>query len=305
MKKFFMAACALAVMGFVACSKDDNATVNNEVKVNFTVADKPSFEGTRAAKTAWANGDKIMVVFSVPEHSGIFETENILTLTYNGTWTASDISSFVSTLETSGSFKAFHYRADELGFTTVGEKTIFKNYKGGDFLQFKGTYTLSGSELTLTEEIKMAFYGEDVFQVSVKGLDQSKTWKMSVAYNNQWETASTNNQYIKWTYFGENSVYLEDNSLPKLVDKTVQHQSWGVNNSDGDVAFWVSTANSQPSQYIMFHIESDDQIYRYTLKYDENTSLKGGKHYRLSEITDDYSFQGFYDWNHQKWGKKN
>ena len=59
-----MAACALAVMGFVACSKDDNATVNNEVKVNFTVADKPSFDDTRAAKSAWADGDQIMVVFN-------------------------------------------------------------------------------------------------------------------------------------------------------------------------------------------------------------------------------------------------
>lgn len=85
-----MAACALAVMGFVACSKDDNATVNNEVKVNFTVADKPSFDDTRAAKSAWADGDKIMVVFSIGD--SYYSTKS-LTLTYNsGIWTSSEMS---------------------------------------------------------------------------------------------------------------------------------------------------------------------------------------------------------------------
>ena len=127
---------------------------------------------------------------------------------------------------------------------------------------------------------------------------------MTVAYNNQWETASADNQYNMYYYFGENSVYFEDNTVAKIVDNDTQFQSWGVNNSNGDVAFWIYCFTN-PSQYIMFHIESDDQTYRYTLKYDENVNWEGGKHYRLPEITNDYSFQGFYDWNHQKWGKKN
>ena len=300
-----MAACALAVMGFVACSKDDNATVNNEVKVNFTVADKPSFDDTRAAKSAWADGDQIMVVFNATGSlDSKFNTNNILTLTYSsGVWTSSDVSSFISDLGASGNYKAFHYRGN-VGFTTVDGTTFFNNYKGGDFLQCKGGYTISGNELTLTDDIEMGFFDANVCQISVKGLDQSKQWKMTVAYNNQWETASANNQYNMYYYFGENSVYFEDNTVAKIVDNDTQFQSWGVNNSNGDVAFWIYCITN-PSTHIMFHIESDDQTYRYTLKYDENVNLEGGKHYRLPEITNDYSFQGFYDWNHQKWDKKN
>lgn len=133
-----MAACALAVMGFVACSKNDNATVNNEVKVNFTVADKPSFDDTRAAKSAWADGDKIMVVFNIDD--SYYSTKSLI-LTYNsGTWTSSEMSDVLTDEifdgyndDFNGNYKAFHYRGDVGLDNSSSTIHYFSNYAGGDF----------------------------------------------------------------------------------------------------------------------------------------------------------------------------
>ena len=59
MKKVFMAALALTMAVFVSCSKDDLNVENNDVKVNFAVAEKPSFDAvTRSVKKGWDNGDR-------------------------------------------------------------------------------------------------------------------------------------------------------------------------------------------------------------------------------------------------------
>ena len=92
MKKVFMAALALTMAVFVSCSKDDFNAENNDVKVNFTVAEKPSFDtDTRAVKTKWANGDQILIFLATAGnvYYVIPETDNnTITLSYNGsTWT--------------------------------------------------------------------------------------------------------------------------------------------------------------------------------------------------------------------------
>ena len=64
MKKIFMAAMTLVMAVFASCSNEDLNVENNDVKVNFTVAEKPGFDAdSRSVKTGWDNGDQILVVF--------------------------------------------------------------------------------------------------------------------------------------------------------------------------------------------------------------------------------------------------
>lgn len=65
MKKYFILTAMAAVVAF-ACSKVEPQSDEpaKSITYNFTIADKPSFDGqTRAVKTSWVNGDKIYVVF--------------------------------------------------------------------------------------------------------------------------------------------------------------------------------------------------------------------------------------------------
>ena len=92
MKKVFMAALALTMAVFVSCSKDDLNVENNDVKVNFTVAEKPSFDAvTRSVKKGWDNGDQILVVFRDADGFWLdaFDDANTLKLTMTADgWTA-------------------------------------------------------------------------------------------------------------------------------------------------------------------------------------------------------------------------
>ena len=62
MKKVLMAAMTLVMAVFASCTNEDLKVENNDVKVNFTVAEKPSFDADgRAVKTGWEAGDEILI----------------------------------------------------------------------------------------------------------------------------------------------------------------------------------------------------------------------------------------------------
>ena len=293
-----MAACALAVMGFVACSKDDNATDNNEVKVNFTVADKPSFDDTRAAKSAWADGDKIMVVFSIGD--SYYSTKS-LTLTYNsGIWTSSEMSDVLTDEifdgyndDFNGSYKAFHYRGDVGLENSSSTIHYFSNYAGGDFLVCDGTYTYKQSDGTMTlSPINMNFY-PSALQISVKGLDQNKEWNLTVLNNNGNE--GSEGYGVAFNYFAKDKVYIDlANGVYDVLSRggnsasPTNYVSTGVNNSDGDVSFWVLQKDGDVINQLNFAFYITDGTTKYMYCKErpevEGAYLVGGKHYRLPEI---------------------
>ena len=70
MKKVLMAAMTLVMAVFASCTNEDLKVENNDVKVNFTVAEKPGFDAvSRSVKKGWDNGDQILVVFRGAEGS--------------------------------------------------------------------------------------------------------------------------------------------------------------------------------------------------------------------------------------------
>lgn len=192
MKKILMAVVALAVMGFVGCQKDDNA-IDNKLKVNFTVADKASFDnGSRAVKADWAVGDEILIIFkgSVDASSTAwiapYDNANTVKLTKTAEGWSADVSKLPANLAgfvDGGSYVAFHYPGNiHIGSDNfhIFEFPIFDTYAGGEFMSANGIYTISGNELNIGT-ITLA-RPADGFQISVKGLtpEVGEKWYLEI-----------------------------------------------------------------------------------------------------------------------------
>lgn len=192
MKKLFvLAATVVLAVGFVGCAKEDNAPAIKDIKLEFNVADKDGFAETRAVKTAWADGDQILVLFQ-PNGSAWLGAENskdnTLTLTYSTStgWSATK-NNWGETLvnSTKGNFLAVHYRGDMALGTEAGSIGYLFNYAAGEVLQMEyGTYTITDGVMTLpTLVLKLS---DDAVQFSVQDLaSNSDTWEMWVAYDDE------------------------------------------------------------------------------------------------------------------------
>lgn len=201
MKKMLFAAVALVLAaGFTACSKEE-AAPENIVKVEFAVADKAGFDtAVRAVKTAWAEGDQIMVLFKPTGGDFLIAEESIkelLILQYTGSaWTVANLPTEVD-LGSSGRYAAIHYRVPaEKNCGIAGSYNgnyYFTNYAGGEVLYYMGDeaqYTLADGKLNLGT-ISLAM-DEDAIQFSVKNLASVEgEWYLALVDHN-W----TGSEYI-------------------------------------------------------------------------------------------------------------
>lgn len=203
MKKILFAAVALVLAaGFTACSKEE-AAPDNMVKVEFAVADKAGFGAdSRAVKTAWAEGDQIMVLFKPTSGSWLIAEESIkelLILQYTGSaWTVANLPTEVD-LGSSGHYAAIHYRvAAEKNCGIAGsylDNYYFTNYAGGEVLYYMGDeaqYTLADGKLNLgTISLAMS---EIAIQFSVKNL---------ASVEGEWYLASVDHTWTGSEYIGD------------------------------------------------------------------------------------------------------
>ncbi len=184
MKKVFMAALALTMAVFVSCSKDDFNAENNDVKVSFAVAEKPSFDAvTRSVKKGWDNGDQILVVFRDADGFWLdaFDDANTLKLTKTADgWTADKSKIDISKLGSSDDYIAIYYPGEvSFAASDVDYMLYYDTYKGGEYLVAEGTYTVSGSNIELGT-INMT-RDEYMYQISVKGLaSESGEWALTI-----------------------------------------------------------------------------------------------------------------------------
>ena len=285
MKKVFMAALALTMAVFVSCSKDDLNVENNDVKVNFTVAEKPSFDtDTRAVKTKWANGDQILVFLGTKEDIYTIRgnsSESTITLSYNGsTWTGTTgtLDAAIASVE-GGNYLAVHYRG-EVGLGTESNYNVtLKNYNGGEYMTYKGTYTKTGDVIELGE-LSLA-YPEGAMYVSVKGFASmaDKEWRMMIL-----------NENYAGGYVQQNTDFTAD--AFKAGELTVNSQTVsirGANNKKGsssvvngnDLSFFFIDKAGTSSKYT-FYLVSDEVGY---FAYTTTSSVEGNKAYLLPELT--------------------
>ena len=277
MKKVFMAALALTMAVFVSCSKDDLNVENNDVKVNFTVAEKPSFDAvTRSVKKGWDNGDQILVVFRDADGFWLdaFDDANTLRLTKTAEgWTADKSKIDISKLGSSDDYKAIYYPG-EVSFaeSDVEYMLYFDTYKGGEYLSAEGTYTVNGSDIELGT-ISMT-RDKDMYQISVKGLaSESGNWTMSLQRGEGLQFMdkhlASGKLRVATTAYNPNALIVNENA--------------GGVKYDGDVQFCFlkNVGNNNPAQLISLSNGTD--TYKYQLS---NQRFTGGATYLLPEITD-------------------
>ena len=279
MKKIFMAAMTLAVVVLASCSNEDLNVENNDVKVNFTVAEKVGFGAdTRAVKTGWENGDEILIVLY---SSGGWYNENgynYMKLIYNGSAWTTDLTGLDQTRLLDGQKYMAIYHP---GTITVGEQEgspgYYKlpGYKGGEHLLFAGDdveYTYEGASIDLGT-IAFERYVQD-FQISVKDLASAGkangTWELYIQ-------DAEGNDADRMYYNAADNAFLRDTGFGTYMTD----YSTGVNYK-GDVVFYFSNAGSnETSLKFLLQIDGGD-AYTYTT----TTIPEAGQAYLLPPITD-------------------
>ena len=169
------------MMAAAGCQKmNDIQTENQDFKIEFTVADKPSFgTDTKAVKTSWAVGDKIAIALKPSSETNVLyqsiatavRSSVAVLLEYTaGGWTATG--NITPEAGTNGTFYAIHHRGDvKLNFTSI-EATNPENsyqltgYQGGELMSFTGSYNVASNGNLILESIVMAL-DKRLMQISV------------------------------------------------------------------------------------------------------------------------------------------
>lgn len=279
MKKIFMAAMTLVMAVFASCSNEDLNVENNDVKVKFTVAEKPGFGAdSRSVKKGWDNDDQILVVFRGADGSWLdaFDDANTLKLTKTADgWTPNKSKLDISKLGSSDDYMAFYYPG-EVSFASSDESGIlyFDTYKGGEYLTAEGTYTVNGSDIELGT-ISMT-RDKNMYQISVKGLaSESGNWTLSVQQSNG------NKIYDSHLASGVLRVGIFE------YNTTINHQydnASGVSyNNDVQFCFIKNSSSYQaPGKFVL-----SNGIKTYELERNlQSTSLQGGCAYSLPAIAE-------------------
>ena len=278
MKKVLMAAMTLVMAVFASCTNEDLKVENNDVKVNFTVAEKPGFDAvSRSVKKGWDNGDQILVVFRDADGFWLdaFDDANTLKLTKIADgWTADKSKIDISKLGSSDDYMAIYYPG-EVSFAESDEDYMlyFDTYMGGEYLSAEGTYTVNGSEIELGT-ISMT-RDEDMYQISVKGLaSENGNWTMSLqrGAGSQFmdKHLASGKLRVATTAYDPNALNVYENA--------------GGVKYDGDVqfCFLLNSGNVNPAQLILLSNGTD--TYEYQLS---NQFFTGGATYLLPELSND------------------
>lgn len=177
---------ALAAFTMFSCNKVDPK--NEEpatITYDFTIADKPSFDGaTRAVKINWEDGDKIYILF---DHVVPTTVEDFLILQYtSGSWTVAQQPATPPTGE-SGTLDALYYENPTPSITFDSDVYFDNEYNLAGYYLLMGQndipYTISKSKLSA--EINIGFVvlrgtSSVISQWCVTELDTSVPWQFSV-----------------------------------------------------------------------------------------------------------------------------
>lgn len=295
-RNLFIAAMTL-VLAAASCQKIDRTETQEKVNIEFTVADKPSFEGdkTKAIKSNWADGDKILIFLRSRGNEWLINDP--LTLTYSSStgWSSSDISP--ETHQILGpyvKYVAIHHRGD---ITYSNEKITsgsitgyqLEGYNGGELMMYSGLGTKGGSNVILGE-ITMALDSRLVqFSVSKTIFDPSEAinkYSMNIYKDNTSNLAmvALKRGFVFFNPEDEN-VFLVD--CTEATDKAQQVE----NGNDLSFCFFHPTGISIIPSIWKFElyrkvnvIGSSAQVTSITINIStEGKSIVAGKAYRLPE----------------------
>lgn len=238
MKKFLsIMAAVVAALGFASCSNDIDETVvekaKQPIKLNISVADMNGDATSRAAKTGWVDGDKIMIWYQDASNNQAYPD---LVIKYNGSAWVTDTEATVSgkTPSASGKLSAAYmsvqptcsyysgrayYNAPEVHGSSYScmPLTVYQNYI--NYTYTSGVLTANINNWTFVTTLK----------VLIKNLSTSK---------------SADYFYLRLQNTTQNTTFAVSKGLTWDGEKNGtaggNAQTGGVQESDG-IAFYFST----------------------------------------------------------------
>lgn len=300
MKRFLLAAVTFVlVAGFSSCTKDFDTlaeNTNNDIKVVFSVADKDGFEdATRAVKTGWEAGDKIVVFFSTGTEWLLADgNANNVLLTYDGSnWSARANSIGEELLATAnGYFFAVHYNGEWSGIEEATWPTgryTFNGYKGGVILSALGNYTIADNVITLPE-LTLKLH-ESAVQFSVKNLASGEDdWTLYVNHDcTKVDGYSDSDAGSPWVGYNYGSIQIYPSSAAyAMISKTTKAYAQGVVNGE-DISFFgtFDNQNETITTNYLFGLKNNTtgKVYYYSYAPNPFAALSGKAAYLLPELT--------------------
>lgn len=284
MRKIFFAVLAATAL-FAGCAKEESAPVQKDIKVNFTVAEKPDFGvDTKAIKAGWEVGDQILLVFQGNDAKyhgdwlGWANNNNTITLTKTaGGWESTPKNLTLSDLQSGKNYMAIHHMGNITISTTYIDMNSYQayltGYKGGEIMSYSAPYTVNGEALDLGT-IELA-RDVDLFQISVKNLT-GDNWKMSICIDKAGSRTGLNIVHMQ-----TNETFIYDSGVGQYG---VYDNATGVEYG-GDVVFDFKKF-AMNSETLVFKLTNGTDTYYYTKTGVTSTTLERGKAYYLPAITD-------------------
>ena len=283
MKKYIAFAAVAMMMAAAGCQKmNDIQTENQSVKVEFTVADKPSLGAdTKAVKTSWAVGDKIAIALK-PSSSENILSEKISKSEYSGIailleytesgWTATE--KIVPAPGTNGTFYAVHHRGEmKVNFSVIGAVTPANSYKlsgyqGGELMSFTGSYSVADNGNITLGAITMAL--------------DSRLMQISTAEILEGNENTDNDEFAANLWTADEGETIEQ---PEKTVKMSIYKNWTSGNTPETMSNWVALSNGSVS--VDF---STSSIFVYSTADQHKTGATPVLNYYNDEIDSDFAF---------------
>ena len=282
MKRMIIAAALLIVAA--GCSKlnDTDTVENTDVKIEFTIAEKPGFGAqTKALKTSWAVGDKIAIALK-PSSSENILSEKISKSEYSGIafileytesgWTATE--EIVPDPGTNGTFYAVHHRGEmKVNFFAIGAVTPANSYKlsgyqGGELMSFTGNYSVADNGNITLGAITMAL--------------DSRLMQISTAEILEGNENTDNDEFAANLWTADEGETIEQ---PEKTVKMSIYKNWTSGNTPATMSNWVALSNGSVSVDFSTSI-----IFVYSTADQHKTGATPVLNYYNDEIDSDFAF---------------
>ena len=244
MKKYIAFAAVAMIMAAAGCQKmNDIQTENQNFKIEFTVADKPSFgTDTKAVKTSWAVGDKIAIALKpssaenvlyetkiMGKDSRIYSSHSIiLELTESG-WKAE---SKITPPEGNGTYYAIHHRGTIASTVTNNPASQFNltGYQGGELMSFIGSYSADKNGIITLGAITMAL--------------DTRLMQVSTAERLEGYENTGNNEFIAVLSTVDGGDPIDQ---PEKTVKMSIYKNWNAVDTPETMSNWVALSNGSVS----------------------------------------------------------
>lgn len=211
MKNLFLSIAALmGALIFSSCSKEElpaSASSTPKVTFQFNVADPPTFgAGTKVVKTAWAEKDEILLLINrtagsrkflpsqAVEDISLYEPYQAKLTFVEGRWQTAIADDVLQTLLEGTNYwyvAAVHYpgSVQTTDLSWVGEYEEYEymtSYTNGPLIvdETELDITDNGDSYTIGADISLEFYDSSAAQITVKDLDASQGYVMTIYKNN-------------------------------------------------------------------------------------------------------------------------